>query len=331
MDPQGKMALQCSWEAVERAGVDLKAYHNERIGVYFGSQVGARQAWQPPNGPGPFSASSTPLSMIANRVSFHLNLTGPSFGCNTACSSGVTAVHLASVALRGGECVEALAGAGSYLGNIFGSIAFGKLGVMSPTGRCHSFDSRANGYQRAEGVTVFVMKERARAERDGDMVHLAILSTEIACAGAEPDAAYFSAGRTITKPVSDSQAELMARTLRGASVGPDDIAYLEAHCTGTPVGDGVEGVAIANLFGNRDGGKLRIASTRTNLGHQESSSFTSSLLKMVIMCRNRTFYPISTNYETLNPAVPFDNKDTLCIQTKQEKFPALSRDSEVRR
>ena len=321
MDPQAKMALQCSWEAAERAGVNLRAWHNMRVGVYMGVQVGSGAMWKNMYGPSQYDMTGFSLAMCSNRISYHLNLTGPSFSVNTACSSGATATHLGTKGIASGECSDAIVGSGSYLGNVFQSIAFNKLRVMSPTGRSHCFDAQANGYLRSEGVTVMIIKDAMRAEREGDTVHIMILATEIACAGAEVDAAHFSSGRTITKPVTESQADLMSRTLKEAGKAPNEFSYLEAHSTGTPVGDGVEGKAIADVFGVRDT-KLRIASLRSNIGHQESSSFSSSLLKAILMCRHRTFYPISTNYKSLNPEVPFDNIDSLCVQTDVEPFPS---------
>ena len=331
MDPQIKLTLLCAWEAVvDRGGQDLRQWHNAPVGVYIGGQVGAGVKWNAPYGAKQFDISGFSLSMISNRVSFHMNLTGPSFTVNTACSSAATAAHVCMQGLQMGECKAAVMGSTQFLGNIETSIAFNLLGVISPTGRCHSFDAQANGYMRSEGSSVFVLKDRAQAERDGDPLFLAVLATGIGCAGSEENAPTLAQGRTITKPVSNTQAELMADVLKLSQRDPSAFDFLEAHSTGTIVGDAVEGEAISRVFGNSkvEYGFLRVASTRSNIGHQECASFAGSLLKVLMMYQRRTFYPMSSNFKSLNPDVPFDDGtgvSPIRVQTEAEAFPTGTR------
>ena len=321
MDPQIRMLLGCSWESCEHAGWDLKALRNSPTGVFIGAQVASTANWRALYGTNEFSILSIDASMLANRISYHLNLMGPSIACSTACSASLTALHTAINALRQGDCDRALVGAATYLGSARCSASFNALGVISPDGRCHSFDADANGYMRAEGAFVFAIKPLEAAERDGDHIFAVIEATAVNTAGTADDAAGMAQGRYITAPTRHSQIELMRTACRRAGLRPEDFDYIEAHATGTVVGDRIEGNAIAEAFGGVEREvPLRVASVKSNLGHLEAAAFSAALLKVVLMMNNRTFAPISRNFLAPNLEIDFDSCP-MEVPTATEPFP----------
>ena len=321
MDPQIRMLLGCSWESCEHAGWDLNALRNSPTGVFIGAQVASTANWRALFGTNEFSILSIDASMLANRISYHLNLMGPSIACSTACSASLTALHTAMNALRQGDCDRALVGAATYLGSARCSASFNALGVISPDGRCHSFDADANGYMRAEGAFVFAIKPLEAAERDGDHVFAVIEATAVNTAGAADDAAGMAQGRYITAPTRHSQVRLMRTACERAGLGPEDFDYIEAHATGTVVGDRIEGNAIAEAFGGVEREvPLRVASVKSNVGHLEAAAFSCALLKIVLMMQRRTFAPISRSFLAPNLEIDFDSCP-MQVQTACEPFP----------
>ena len=321
MDPQIRMLLGCAWECCERAGWDLHALRNSPTGVFIGSQVASTANWRAMYGTNEFSILSIDASMLANRISYHLNLMGPSVACATACSASLTALHTAVNAIVQGDCDQALVGAATYLGSARCSTSFNALGVISPDGRCHSFDADANGYMRSEGSFVFAIKPLEAAERDGDHIHAVIEATAVNTAGTADDSGGLAQGRYITAPTRHSQVELMRAARERAGLGPEDFDYIEAHATGTVVGDRIEGNAIAEAFGGveRDV-PLRVASVKSNVGHLEAAAFGCALLKVVVMMQRRTFAPISRNFLAPNLEIDFDSCP-MQVQTVCEPFP----------
>ena len=320
-DPHVRMLLTCTWETCEQAGWDLQSLRNSRTGVFVGAQVPATSNWRRPLGATEFSIASISVAMLANRISYHFNLMGPSLACCTACSASLTALHTALNALRSGDCEQAFVGSANYLGSARLSTGFNALGVISPDGRCHSFDAEANGYMRSEGAFVFAVKPLAAAERDGDPIHAVVESTAINAAGAADGAVGLAAGRYITAPTRHAQVELMRTACARAGRTPREFDYIEAHATGTVVGDRIEGNAIAEAFGG--GGReapLRVASVKSNVGHMEAAAFTCALLKVVLMMRRRTFAPVSKNYLVPNPEIDFETCP-MQVQTGCEPFP----------
>ena len=268
-----------------------------------------------------FSITSISVAMLANRVSYHFNLMGPSIACCTACSAGLTALHTAMNALRYGDCEQALVGSVNYLGSLRLSSAFNALGVISPDGKSHSFDAEANGYMRSEGAFVFAIKLLAAAERDGDPIYAVVDATAVNAAGAADDTHVLAQGRYITAPTRHAQTELMRIACARAGRAPKDFDYIEAHATGTVVGDRIEGNAIAEAFGGSDRAvPLRISSVKSNVGHMEAAAFHCALLKVILMMQRRTFAPISKNFLVPNPEIDFD-KCPMQVQTTCEPFP----------
>ena len=320
-DAQVRMLLTCAWETFEQAGWDLHALRNSPTGVFVGAQVPAAAGWRPMRGMNEFSITSISVAMLANRVSYHFNLMGPSVACCTACSASLTALHTALNALRCGDCEQAVVGSVNYLGSLRLSSGFNALGVISPDGKCHSFDAEANGYMRSEGAFMFAIKPLQAAERDGDPIHAVVEATAVNSAGAADGTDGLAQGRYITAPTRHAQVELMHRASARAGRAPQDFDYIEAHATGTVVGDRIEGNAIAEAFGGTERTvPLRIASVKSNVGHMEAAAFHCSLLKIILMMQRRTFAPISKNFLVPNPEIDFESCP-MQVQTACEPFP----------
>ena len=320
-DPQLRMLLSCAWEAIERAGWDLRSLRNSSTGVFIGGQVPSVANWRPLRGVNEFAVTSISLAMLANRISYHFNLKGPSTTYCTACSASLTAMHAAVTALQQGDCDQALVGSVNYLGSARMSASFNALGVISPDGKCHSFDAEANGYMRSEGAFVFAMKPLAVAERDGDHVHAVVEATAVNAAGAADGSGGLAPGRYITAPTRHAQVDLMRTARVRAGRTRRDFDYIEAHATGTVVGDRIEGNAITEAFGGVEREiPLRVSSVKSNVGHMEAAAFHCALLKVVLMLRYRTFAPTSRNFLAPNPEIDFDGCP-MQVQTACEPFP----------
>ena len=321
MDAQVKMLLSCSWETFERVGWDMHSLRNSPTGVFIGGQTPATANWRPMQGAGPFDVMNTSLAMLANRISYHFNLMGPSATYCTACSASLTALHAAVAALRSGDCEQALTGSVNYLVGSRLSAAFNVLGVISPDGKCHSFDAEANGYMRSEGAFVFALKPLEAAERDGDPIHAVVEATAVNSAGAADGSSGLAQGRYITAPTRHAQIELMRTARERAGRSPQDFDYVEAHATGTVVGDRIEGNAISEAFGGVEREvPLRISSVKSNVGHMEAAAFHCALLKVILMMQRRTFAPNSKNFLVPNPEIDFESCP-IQVQTICESFP----------
>ena len=324
LEPQTRMLLTCSWEVLERVGWDLVSLRNSSTGVFIGAQIPAVGNWRPPFGANAHLIPSSSLAMLANRISYHFNLTGSSMTYCTACSSGLSALHSAMIALQSGDCNKALVGASSFLGSARSSSAFNALGVISKDGKCHSFDVDANGYMRSEGAFVFAIKPLTEAEKDGDLIHAVVEATAVNTAGSADDIDGLAPGRMITAPTRHAQIDLMRTAWTRAGFSSQDADYIEAHATGTVVGDRIEGNAIAEAFGGvKREVPLRVSSVKSNVGHLEAAAFHCSLLKVILMMQRRVFAPISKNFAVPNPEIDFESCP-MEVQTFCEPFPQRS-------
>ena len=321
MDPQMRMLLTCAWETFERAGWDLHALRNSATGVFVGAQVPPVASWRPMHGASAFDVTSISLAMLANRISYHFNLMGPSTTYCTACSASLTALHAAMNALHCGDCERVVVGSVNYLGTARLSASFNALGVISPDGKCHSFDAGANGYMRSEGAFVYALKPLAAAERDGERIHAVIEATAANAAGAADGGEGLAQGRYITAPTSHAQVALMRTARARAGRAAREFDYIEAHATGTAVGDRVEGNAIVEAFGGVEReAPLRVSSVKSNVGHMEAAAFHCALLKVILMMRHRVFAPTSKNFLVPNPEIDFESCP-MQVQTAAEPFP----------
>jgi thioester reductase-like protein len=318
LDPQIRQLLTCTWEAFEQAGWDHARLRNSRTGVFIGTQVSPSVGWRPMLGPNEYATSGSSVDMFANRLSYTFNLMGPSAACLTACSSGATALHTAITALDVGDCDQAIVGASTFLGSAQISAGFASLGVISPDGGCRSFDAGANGYMRSEGAFIFLLKPLAVAEEDGDRILAVVEGTAVNAAGAGDGATGSAPGRMITAPTKHAQVALMNAACDSAGILPDQVGYLEAHATGTRVGDRVEGNAIGQVFGGPGRAQpVRLSSVKSNVGHMEAAAFCCALLKVLLMFERRTYAPISRHFAVPSPDIDFTG---MHVQTECEPF-----------
>ncbi|MEX5720033.1 type I polyketide synthase [Geodermatophilus maliterrae] len=299
MDPQQRIVLELAWEALEDAGIPPRTLAGTDTGVYMG--VGAddygRRLLEDLPGIEAWTGIGGSLCAVANRVSYTLDLRGPSMTTDTACSSSLVAVHLAVTALRAGECRVALAGGVLVMASPALSLVLDAAGATAPDGRCKSFDAAADGYGRGEGGGVVVLKRLADARRDGDRV-LAVIR----------GSAVHQDGRTqgIMAPSGAAQAHLMRRVCERSGIDPATVDYVEAHGTGTKAGDPLEAGAIAEVFGagRTPDRPCLIGSVKPNIGHLEAGAGVAGVIKTVLALRHGEI-PASLNCPTPDPAIPW--------------------------
>ncbi len=267
MDPQQRWLLEITWEALEDALCPPSTLRGSSTGVFVGisnSDYGYLQQAFIEKIDGYTNSGSTP-SIASNRIAYQFDLKGPALSVDTACSSGLVAVDLACRHIWSGQCESALAGAVSALIFPNGSLGFSKASMLSPTGRCHAFDARADGYVRSEGAGIVFIKPLDRALADGNPVYAVIRSSVVNQDGKTS---------SMTVPGVESQSRMVEAALAAADVAPNEVGYVEAHGTGTPVGDPIEATALGRVLSrNRPGENLcLIGSAKTNLGHLETAS-----------------------------------------------------------
>ncbi|MEW9549753.1 SDR family NAD(P)-dependent oxidoreductase [Nonomuraea sp. NPDC050783] len=315
MDPQQRLMLEMAAEALDDAGIDPARLAGSDTGVFVGvsdPSYGALQAMEP-GAVGPYTMSGSTLSIVANRLSHAFDLRGPSMSIDTACSSALQAVERACRVLIDGSCRTALAGGINVLLGPMGFIGFSQASMLSPTGRCRAFSADADGFVRAEGGGVVVLKRLADALADGDRVHGVIVG-----AAANND------GRTVglALPNAGAQEALLRQVYDSCGVSPDEVVYVEAHGTGTQVGDPAECRALGRALGMRRAGRLPIGSVKTNLGHLEPASGMPGLFKALLVLRHRTIPP-SLHAASLNPDIDFDGLG-LSVVTRARELPEVN-------
>jgi amino acid adenylation domain-containing protein len=298
MDPQHRLFLECAWEALEAAGYDPKGI-TQRVGVFGG--VGGNTYLLALHGRPELRDSVSMLQLgvgtgsdfLATRVSYKLNLKGPSLTVQTACSTSLVAVHLACQSLLCGECDMALAGGASVLVPQKGGYLYEEGGILSPDGRCRAYDADANGTVFGNGVALVVLKRLDDAIKDHDTVHAAIIGSAVNNDGSEKVG--------YTAPGVEGQAEVIAEAWDMAGVGPDDIAFIEGHGTGTTLGDAIEIKALRLLLGERQM-PCPLGSLKTNVGHLNAAAGVAGLIKSVLALQNRRL-PRTLHYNRPNPAL----------------------------
>ncbi|WP_405493902.1 SDR family NAD(P)-dependent oxidoreductase [Nocardia sp. NBC_00511] len=298
-DPRQRLALELSWEAIEDAGIVEDRLSAEGVAVYIGAAGDDYAALVHDGGPEAVSEhtlAGLSRSSIANRVSHALGLRGPSVTVDTAQSSSLVAVQSAVESLCSGRSDLALAGGVHLNLTVDGGLALARAGVLSPDGRCHVFDSRANGFVRGEGGAMVVLKRLADAVAEGDPVYCVILG----------GAVNHDCGDSLTTPTVEAQTELLRRAYADAGVDPADVHYVELHGTGTVVGDPIEAGALASVFapGRDDANPLMVGSVKTNIGHLESAAGIAGLVKAALAIRHGSLPP-SLHYREPNPNIPF--------------------------
>ncbi|WP_309891772.1 SDR family NAD(P)-dependent oxidoreductase [Archangium sp.] len=319
MDPQQRLMLELTWEALENAGIVAETLKGSQTGVYCGSawvdyarlvyQQGAEAITQ-------HTVTGHHRSILANRVSYVLGLQGPSLSLDSACSSALVAVHLACEALQRGDATMALAGAVNLNLLPESTHAMVKFGAVSPDGRCATFDAGANGYVRGEGGAVVVLKRLSRALVDGDPIVCVIRGSVVNNDGA-------SNGLTAPNPVA--QEALLRAAYRRARVEPSEVQYVELHGTGTQLGDPIEASALGAVLGKARPAEapLLVGSAKTNVGHLEAAAGMVGLLKAALCISHRRLVP-SLHFTTPNPHIPFEDLN-LRVRTHEGPWPMADR------
>ncbi|HEV7456869.1 MAG TPA: SDR family NAD(P)-dependent oxidoreductase [Roseococcus sp.] len=275
MDPQHRILLELAWAALEDAGLrpDRAGHGGVFLGIASNNYAQLAAAAGPPDA---YSGLGAALSAAPGRVAYSLGLTGPALALDAACASSLAAVHLACQALRQGECDIALAGGVNAILTPFGHEFLSRARVLSPDGRCRAFGAGANGIGRAEGAGIIVLKRLADAERDGDRV-LAV----VAGSAVEQDGR--SSGLTV--PNGLAQARLIRAALSRAGIAPAAVDVIEAHGTGTPLGDPIEAEALGEVFGPGRDRPLLVGSVKGNIAHAEAAAGIAGLIKLVLALR----------------------------------------------
>ena len=310
MDPQQRLMLEIAWEGLERAGYSPAALRGSRSGVFVGV---AANEYSHLLGSDSFDTieahfiTGNALNAIAGRVAFALGLEGPAVAVDTACSSSLVAVHQACQALHSGDCDLALAGGVNVLLSPASIVAASRARMLSPDGRCKTFDAAADGYVRSEGCGILVLKKLSDAMRSGDRICAVIRGSAVNQDGA-------SSGLTV--PNGGAQQRLITAALARAGVSGRDVDYLEAHGTGTSLGDPIEVQAAAAVYGvDRDPNRpLLIGSAKTNIGHLESAAGVAGLIKVVLSLQHEVL-PENLHFDNPSPHIPWDSLPVRVVDT----------------
>lgn len=300
MDPQHRMLLETTWEALEDGGQVPEKLAGSQTGVFVGIFMRDYEHLLTSNMNrhliNNHTGVGTSMSIAANRISYAFDFVGPSVALDTACSSSLIAVHLACQSLRNGESTLAVAGGASLLLKPEQTIATSKAAMLSPDGRCKSFDARANGYVRSEGCAMVVLKPLSAALAAGDPIYAVIRGS-----------ATNQDGRSngLTVPNGVAQEAALRAALAQADVAPEQIQYVEAHGTGTFVGDPIETNALGNVVGKARRTPCLIGSVKSNIGHLEATAGVAGLIKTALSLQHRQI-PANLHFETPNPQIPFD-------------------------
>ncbi len=297
MDPQQRLLLEVSWEALELSAQSPAEIFNQSVGIFIGvsHHEYANIAYGlEPTAMDAYSGLGNFQSILAGRLSHWLGTRGPSMVIDTACSSSLVAIHQACQSLKMNDCNLALCGGISLMLSPLGTIFGCKMKALSPDGRCKSFDSSANGYGRGEGAGVIVLKRLSEAMANGDNI-LAVIS------GSAVNHDGRSSGLTV--PNGQAQRELLHCALNNAKISPDDVSYIEAHATGTVLGDPIEVNAILDVFSHRNNNNpLFLGSIKPNIGHLESAAGVASIIKIILMLQHRII-PKQLHFNKLNPYI----------------------------
>jgi acyl transferase domain-containing protein len=296
IDPQQRLLLEVAWEALENAGINPHSIRGTQTGVFIGlttndyyHSVAGKLRREQIDAYIPFGNAS---NFAAGRLSYFLGARGPAVVLDTACSSSLVSIHLACESLRRRETDTALAAGVNLILSPENSIACSRFGMLSADGSCKSFDADANGYVRSEGCGIVVLKRLEDAQRDGDTVLAVVRGSAVNQDGA-------SSGQTV--PNGPAQQALMRQALQVARLAPAEVDYIEAHGTGTGLGDPIELDALAEVYGDRDGSApLVLGSVKTNLGHLESAAGVAGFIKTVLSVA-RGHIPKQLHFTKLTP------------------------------
>ncbi|MEA5506766.1 amino acid adenylation domain-containing protein [Halotia wernerae UHCC 0503] len=313
MDPQQRLLLEVTWEALEDAGQIPKHLAGTQTGVFIGisTQDFSVLTWGN-SGEDIYKTTGTSHCISANRISYVFNFTGPSVAFDTACSSSLVAVHYACLSLWNQESTLAVAGGVNVMLSPKATVNFAKAGFMAPDGRCKTFDARADGYVRAEGAGVVILKPLSQAQADGDRIYAVIQGSAVNQDGRS---------NGLTAPNLKAQEAVLREAYFKASVSPGQIQYVEAHGTGTMLGDPIEMKALGKVLAERrpQGSYCKVGSVKTNIGHLEAAAGIAGLIKVALSLKHRQIPP-NLHFQQPNPYIPFD-KLPVRVQQTLEPWP----------
>lgn len=323
IDPRQRILLEVSWEAIERGGIDPSSLRGSDMGVYLGGdefindyllEISDEKA-----GSDPYTVTGNALSFSAGRLSYKYGLHGPSMTIATACSSSLVALHSAVQSILQKDCSMAIVGGAKLMLRPEETIQLCKLKALAPDGRSKAFSADADGYGRGEGCGVVILKRLDLALTDRNPVLAVIRATAVNHDGP-------SAGLTV--PNRASQANLIKKALQKAKIDPADVAYIEAHGTGTQLGDPIEISALGDVFSeNKE--PLLVGSVKANIGHLEEASGIAGLIKLVL-CLQKGCFPRQIHADLLNSNIPWDNlpinipKENIQLQNRDRIIAGLS-------
>ncbi len=299
IDPQQRLLLETAWTALESGGINPLSLQGSRTGVFVGisSQDYSQIRLQKSLETNPYVGTGNAHSIAANRLSYILDLRGPSLAVDTACSSSLVAVHLAVQSLQTGECESAIVGGVNLLLSSELTETFTKSGMMAADGRCKTFSALADGYVRGEGCGVVILKPLSQAIKDGNPVLGIIRGSAINQDGRS---------NGLTAPNGLAQQAVIRQALANAGVDAAEVSYVEAHGTGTALGDPIEVNSLKSVY-NRPSGDLWLGSVKANIGHLESAAGIAGLIKTILCLQNQSIPP-QLHLEALNPHIEI--KDT---------------------
>lgn len=323
MDPQQRLFLQVCWKAIENAGYKVSSLSGTSTGVFVG--IGSNDYFSLLAGNSvqldAFVSTGASHSLASNRVSYLLNISGPSEPIDTACSSSLVAIHRAVEAIHNGECEMALAGGVNVLSSPLFYITLNKAGMLSPDGRCKTFDKKANGYVRGEGAGAIFLKPLSKAEADNDYIYAVIKGSAENHGGK---------AKSLTAPNPNAQAELLKKAYKKANISPETVTYIEAHGTGTSLGDPIEINGLKKAFSELNTNHSQkalsksycaISSVKTNIGHLEMAAGIAGVIKVLLAMKNKKI-PGIVHFNELNPYIKLDDSP-FYIAKKTEEWKHL--------
>ncbi|HEU4326185.1 MAG TPA: aminotransferase class III-fold pyridoxal phosphate-dependent enzyme [Roseiflexaceae bacterium] len=316
IDPQQRLLLEVGWEALEHAGVAPDSLAGRPVGVFVGISNSDYSRLRAAGQADAYSGTGSALSVAAGRLAYLLDLRGPALALDTACSSSLVAVHLACESLRRGECEMALAGGVNLILTPDVSVTLAQAQMLSPDGRCRTFDAGANGYVRGEGCGVVVLKPLAAALRDGDPVLALIRGSAVNQDGRS---------NGITAPNGLAQQAVVRQALERAGVLPAELGYVEAHGSGTALGDPIEVGALRALLvpGRPADAPCLLGSLKSNIGHLEAAAGVAGLIKAVLVLQHAEIPP-QLHLRALNPHLGIEGTP-LAIATARQPWPGAGR------